>query len=94
MLAEWGRSAGTRPELFDAEHDYLTHVNGKLRDDGVRDFLRSRGISVPEAGQESRLAEWLVQAIGMRKQAMVKRALSADGSGADMVVGDLAEMRG
>jgi alpha,alpha-trehalose phosphorylase len=77
LLAEWGRSAGTRPEPFDADHDYLTHVDGKLRDDGVRDFLRSRGIAVPVAGQESRPGEWSVQGIGMRKQALVERALSA-----------------
>jgi alpha,alpha-trehalose phosphorylase len=79
VLADWSGSAGTRPEPFDAEHDYLTHVDGRLRDDGARDFLRARGIAVPEAGRESRAGEWSVQAIGVRKQALVERVLSAGG---------------
>jgi beta-phosphoglucomutase-like phosphatase (HAD superfamily) len=31
-------------EPFDIERDYLAHVDGKPRLDGVRDLLRSRGI--------------------------------------------------
>jgi alpha,alpha-trehalose phosphorylase len=56
-------------EPFDAERDYLAHVDGKPRDDGVRDFMRSRGIDPAPA---------LVREIGARKQALVERAL-ADG---------------
>jgi alpha,alpha-trehalose phosphorylase len=57
-------------EPFDVERDYLAHVDGKPRLDGVRDLLRSRGIDPdPE----------LVQAIADRKQALVERALAADG---------------
>jgi alpha,alpha-trehalose phosphorylase len=79
LLAEWGRIAGTRPEPFDADRDYLTHVDGKLRDDGVRDFLGARGIAAPEAGPDGPPEEWSVQGIGRRKQALVERALSAGG---------------
>jgi alpha,alpha-trehalose phosphorylase len=77
FLDDWGRSTGTRPEPFDAERDYLAHVDGKLRDDGVRDFLRARGIAAPAAGAETLVGAWSVQEIGMRKQALVERALSA-----------------
>jgi alpha,alpha-trehalose phosphorylase len=57
-------------EPFDVDTDYLAHVDGKPRDDGVRDFLRSRGIDpVPE----------LVQRVGAFKQALVERALAAGG---------------
>ena len=45
FLDEWGRSSGTLPDRFDAESDYLAYVDGKLRDYGVRDFLRARGSS-------------------------------------------------
>jgi alpha,alpha-trehalose phosphorylase len=55
---------------FDAERDYLAHVDGKPRDDGVRDFLRSRGIEATPAQ---------VREIGARKQALVERALADDG---------------
>jgi alpha,alpha-trehalose phosphorylase len=55
---------------FDSERDYLAHVDGKPRDAGVRDFLRSRGIDpTPETVHE----------IGARKQALVERALAAGG---------------
>ena len=55
---------------FDVERDYLAHVDGKPRDDGVRDFLRSRGIdAAPETVRE----------IGDRKQVLVERALAAGG---------------
>jgi beta-phosphoglucomutase-like phosphatase (HAD superfamily) len=59
LLIEWGRRAGTCPEPFDADRDYLTDVDGKLRDDGVRDFLRARGIAAPKAGARRRAGVWL-----------------------------------
>jgi phosphoglycolate phosphatase-like HAD superfamily hydrolase len=57
-------------EPFDIEHDYLAHVDGKPRYDGVRDFLASRGIA---------LAEEQVRQIGDRKQALVERGLDGPG---------------
>ena len=58
------------PEPFDVERDYLAHVDGKPRLDGVRDMLLARGIEPdPE----------LVHSIADRKQALVGRALEADG---------------
>jgi alpha,alpha-trehalose phosphorylase len=58
------------PEPFDVERDYLAHVDGKPRLEGVRDMLLARGID-PDPR--------LVQAIADRKQALVERALQADG---------------
>jgi alpha,alpha-trehalose phosphorylase len=55
---------------FDLERDYLAHVDGKPREDGVRDFLASRGI---DAGETT------VHAIAERKQALVERALLRSG---------------
>jgi len=57
-------------EPFDAERDYLAHVDGKPREDGVRDMLRARGV---EPG------DGMVEAIAARKQAMVDRALAGGG---------------
>jgi alpha,alpha-trehalose phosphorylase len=57
-------------EPFDAERDYLAHVDGKLRHAGVRDMLRARGVD-PGDG--------MVDAIADRKQALVERALAEEG---------------
>lgn len=57
-------------EPFDLERDYIAHVDGKPREDGVRDFLAARGIDLPEPR---------VREIGDRKQALVERALAAGG---------------
>jgi alpha,alpha-trehalose phosphorylase len=64
LLALWGQ------ESFDAERDYLDHVDGKPRANGVRDFLGSRGIT---------LDDWSVQTIAGRKQAHFERALDDAG---------------
>ena len=57
-------------EPFDAERDYLAHVDGKPRHAGVRDMLRARGV---EPG------DGMVDAIADRKQALVERALAEEG---------------
>jgi alpha,alpha-trehalose phosphorylase len=54
-------------EPFDIECDYLAHVDGKPRYDGVRDFMRSRGIE---------LSEEQVREVGDRKQGLVEEALA------------------
>ena len=40
---------------FDLEVDYRLYVDGKPRFDGVRDFLKSRGIRLPEGSPETPL---------------------------------------
>jgi alpha,alpha-trehalose phosphorylase len=56
-------------EPFDIERDYLDHVDGKPRYDGVRDFLASRRIELPEEQ---------VREIGDRKQLLVEKTLEHD----------------
>jgi beta-phosphoglucomutase-like phosphatase (HAD superfamily) len=41
---------------FDAVRDYVEHVDGKPRDDGVRSFLAARGIHLPEGAEARHLA--------------------------------------
>jgi alpha,alpha-trehalose phosphorylase len=57
-------------EPFDVERDYLAHVDGKPREDGVRDFMVARGLA-PDPD--------VVRAIGEFKQSLVERALAAGG---------------
>jgi alpha,alpha-trehalose phosphorylase len=67
VLDDWTRRTGEPQEPFD-EGDYLAHVDGKPRYDGVRDFLASRGIDGFD-----------VDAIADRKQALVEEALAREG---------------
>lgn len=61
------------------ERDYEDYVDGKPRLDGVRDFLASRGITVPEGGPGDPSTAETVRAIGDRKNAEVLRRIKTDG---------------
>lgn len=61
------------------EDDYVDHVDGKPRLDGVRDFLRSRGIDLPEGGPGDPLDAETVYAVGERKNNDVQRRIHDDG---------------
>ncbi len=51
---------------FSAE-EYRSHVDGKPRYDGVRDFLASRGIALPEGSPDDAPGTPTVQGLGNRK---------------------------
>jgi alpha,alpha-trehalose phosphorylase len=78
VLAEWAQRTGMSQRPFDVGRDYVAHVDGKARSDGVRDFLRSRGIDVPEGRPGSPPDEWSVHGIGNRKQLLVEQALASE----------------
>lgn len=52
---------------FEIETDYLSSVDGKPRLDGVRSFLGTRGINLPEGGPEDPTDVDTIQALGKRK---------------------------
>ncbi|WP_427017576.1 HAD family hydrolase [Pseudarthrobacter sp. P1] len=49
------------------ESDYFDHIDGKPRFDGVRDFLASRGITLPEGPADADPGHGSVQGLGNRK---------------------------
>ena len=55
---------------FDAGEDYNAYVDGKPRDDGIRDFLASRGIHPSEAE---------IHELGERKNALVLQLIEQEG---------------
>src|SRR5512146_275537 len=65
---------------FDEASDYLSYVDGRPRQDGVRNFLSARGIELPEgtAGDEPSLAT--IQSIAKRKDQLFERTLRRDGA--------------
>jgi beta-phosphoglucomutase family hydrolase len=59
--------------------DYFAHVDGKPRYDGVRDFLTSRGIELPEGSPEDGPDQVTVSGLGNRKNDAFNEVLSRDG---------------
>jgi beta-phosphoglucomutase-like phosphatase (HAD superfamily) len=69
-------AAGKEPfRPFDVEADYKRYVDGKLRYEGVRSFLASRDISLPEGTPEDLPTGDTVCGLGNRKDELVKAAL-------------------
>src|ERR1700712_4947221 len=80
MFDEFLRSrdgADYRP--FDLHHDYDEYVDGKPRADGVRDFLASRNITVPEGSDQDRDDAVTINGLGNRKNADVSERIARDG---------------
>ncbi|WP_206422729.1 HAD family hydrolase [Nocardioides pantholopis] len=59
--------------------DYFAHVDGKPRYDGVRDFLASRGIVLPEGSSDDPAEETTVRGLGNRKNEAFNAVLERDG---------------
>jgi alpha,alpha-trehalase len=71
FLRQSAETSGEPFRPFDIESDYRRYVDGKPRLDGVRDFLRSRGIELPAGGPGDSPAAETVYGIGNRKNALV-----------------------
>jgi beta-phosphoglucomutase family hydrolase len=63
--------AGASFVPFDAVHDYDEYVDGKPRYDGVRSFLASRGIELPEGESSDPPGMGTVRALGNLKNEIV-----------------------
>lgn len=61
------------------DDDYFEHVDGKPRYDGVRDFLASRGIVLPEGGQDDEPGTPTVHSVGDGKNDAFNEILARDG---------------
>jgi len=64
---------------FEIATDYLEYVDGKPRYDGVRSFLCSRGIELPEGSPDSPSDEESICGLGNRKSEMVLEVLATEG---------------
>jgi beta-phosphoglucomutase family hydrolase len=61
------------------QDDYNRHVDGKPRLDGVRDFLASRGITLPEGRPGDPADAETVHGVGLRKNELVLTELAEHG---------------
>ena len=71
------RGEAFRP--FDIAADYRLYVDGKPRYDGVRDFLTSRGIRLPEGSPDDPAQAETVHGLGNRKNDLVNKIIEDGG---------------
>ncbi|BCQ10321.1 haloacid dehalogenase [Mycobacterium heckeshornense] len=64
---------------FDPAADYRQYVDGKKREDGVRSFLASRGIELPEGSPDDPPDAETVCGLGNRKNEAFQQTLHKDG---------------
>jgi beta-phosphoglucomutase family hydrolase len=64
---------------FDAGADYDEYVDGKPRYDGVRSFLESRGIDLPDGTPDDPPSAETVDGLGNRKNELVLKIIERDG---------------
>jgi beta-phosphoglucomutase family hydrolase len=64
---------------FDLAADYRLYVDGKPRFDGVRDFLRSRGIQLPEGHPDDSAELETVCGLGNRKNELINDLIERKG---------------
>ncbi len=70
------------------DDDYHRYVDGKPRYDGVRSFLASRGIELPEGAPEDPAGDGSICALGNKKNDSFREVLEREG--ADVFTGSLA----
>jgi beta-phosphoglucomutase family hydrolase len=79
FLRKWADSHGEEFRAFDEDEDYNEYVDGKPRYDGVRSFLESRGIELPEGSPDDSPDEETVCGLGNRKNDLVQELIDRDG---------------
>ncbi len=81
FLLDRSRQTGEPFRPFELPADYAEHVDGKLRQDGVRVFLASRGISLPEGSADDSPQTETVHGLGNRKNELVLELIRKRGVG-------------
>jgi beta-phosphoglucomutase family hydrolase len=79
FLDQWAEQRGEPFVPFDAHSDYDEYVDGKPRMDGVRSFLASRGIELPEGDHDDPPTADTVNGLGNRKNEIVLRLIREQG---------------
>jgi len=78
-LQEVSKQMGTPFRPFDLTTDYKSYVDGKPRYDGVRDFLKSRDIILPDGDKADPPTAETVRGLGNRKNQLVNDVIASSG---------------
>lgn len=76
FLQGWSIQQGVPYQPFDAEAEYLAHVDGRAREDGVRQFLAARGIHIPEGPDVAGVDT--IMSLAARKDTLAQTGLRND----------------
>jgi beta-phosphoglucomutase family hydrolase len=79
FLAERAARLGQPFVPFDADADYRTYVDGRQREDGLRSFLASRSIDLPEGSPDDPPGRLTVHDLAGDKNRRVLELLERDG---------------
>ena len=79
FLQERSSQTGEPFRPFEIATDYAQYVDGKLREDGVRSFLASRGIVLPEGSTDDPPTASTVHGLGTRKNDLVLDLIERNG---------------
>lgn len=78
-LCHVAAQTGTVCQPFDLEEDYRLHLDGKPRQDGVRDFLQSRGLTLSLGSPSDSADRDTLYGMGNRKDGYFETALRQTG---------------
>ena len=79
FLLDRSRRSGEPFRPFDLTTDYREYVDGKLRQDGVRSFMTSRGIALDEGSADDDAAAETIFGLGARKNRLFLEILRSEG---------------
>ena len=79
LLHELADSGGPPFRAFDPGRDYAEYVDGRTRLDGVRGFLASRDIDLPEGDDDDPPEAHTIHGVGRRKQQLLMHVVERDG---------------
>jgi beta-phosphoglucomutase family hydrolase len=79
FLREWAQGHGEEFQPFDTHSDYDEYVDGKPRYDGVRSFLESRSIELPQGKPEDPPDAQTIDGLGNRKNELVLKLIHERG---------------
>jgi beta-phosphoglucomutase family hydrolase len=79
FLRSRASETGTAFVPFDRDEDYNRYVDGRPRADGVRTFLASRGITLPEGSPDDPPTALTVHGLGNRKNVVLLDVIHREG---------------
>jgi beta-phosphoglucomutase family hydrolase len=79
FLKDHAEKTGEEFVPFDPKADYRQYVDGKKREDGVRSFLASRGIELPDGNPDDPPDADTIYGLGNRKNDAFQKTLHDDG---------------